>query len=67
MDTEQLMDELSHCLCSVKTFETEEESWEYTKKNTTEKQFKQIYNILNQIEPLPEPAFFGRVYILSDD
>lgn len=32
MDTEQLMDELSHCLCSVKTFETEEESWEYTKK-----------------------------------
>lgn len=64
---EELKDYLLSVMSCVKKFESDEEWCKYMKEHSTKEQFKQIYNIVNQIEPLPEPAFLGRVYILSDD
>lgn len=64
---EKINNELLYLISSIKTFGNNEDIYEYLKNTTTTHTFKQIYNILTQKDPLPEPAFYGYVYILSED
>lgn len=58
--------EIFELICDRRVYHTDDDFFAEMKKDVSGEIFKQIYNLLNEITPLPEPAYYGRVYILSD-